>query len=95
MIRFMDCNHPGVVYTGTKAHMHGLSRAGGSPSQMSGSSPIPDEDMVGGFWREEPAPDFWAWSDSKYESEEALAMARGTERRGYFDAKYAHLRRGE
>lgn len=66
MIRFIDCNYPGVIYSGTEAHMKGLAREGGCPSLLEGLSPIPDEDMEGGFWAERPAPVFWALSDEEY-----------------------------
>ena len=68
MIRFGDCNYPGVIYSGTEAHMNGLAREGGSPYLVQGSAPIPDEDMAGGFWDEREAPSSWALSDEEYDS---------------------------
>jgi len=65
MIRFMDCNYPGVVYTGTEAHMEGLGREGGCPSLLpEGYVPHWTEDdgadVAGQPWRTQEAPAFWA-----------------------------------
>jgi hypothetical protein len=60
-IRFIDSNYPGVIYTGTVEHMHGLSCEGGAPTQVSekftGTGILPD---IPEAWKIEAAPDFWA-----------------------------------
>lgn len=65
VIRFVDCNHPGVVYTGTEDHMRGLGLDGGCPSLVTGTSRIPDEDMAGGFWAEQMAPSHWLVTEAQ------------------------------
>lgn len=79
LIRFIDCNHPGVVYTGTEDHMRGLGADGGCPSKLEGTSPIRDEDMAGGFWEERTAPDHWKMTEAQYASYVAW-LNRGSDR---------------
>lgn len=54
---FIDGNWPGVVYSGTAAHMEGCSREGGSPFVWEGEPPIDDD---GDPWTVRQAPGFWA-----------------------------------
>lgn len=62
VIRFIDCNHPGVVYIGTRAHMEGLAYEGGDPSELAPGGPYGDQD---GEWHVRDAPEWWAasWRD--------------------------------
>ena len=70
MIRFIDGNYPGVVYSGTEAHMEGLAREGGCPIKLKGTDPLWDvEDGIRYDWEEKPAPAFWAEPSENPEGE--------------------------
>jgi hypothetical protein len=63
MIRFIDMYKDGIVYLGTKEHMHGLSREGGYPREI-GPEPVLEAD--GQVWKVIKAPDHWALNDNDF-----------------------------
>jgi len=71
---FIDCNYPGVIYSGEPAHMRGLGAVGGCPARVSeafAERMMRVGDPIEGRWEAREAPDFWVGEGRR----EALRVA--------------------